>query len=175
MEITKLVIGAAGKKDPAAITLDIDPRHHPDVLHDLNKTPWPFKDDRFETIICHHVLEHLCDLPPVMRELHRICGPRGFIYIETPHYSSWMANSPEHKMRFSYFSLDSYIADKPKNWLNTDFKFALLERRITFHRAYRRYFLQRLWNRFPFAYERFWTYLFPAEHLIFKIRPIKQA
>ena len=35
MEKGKLVLGAAGKKEPDAVTLDIDPRHAPDVVHDL--------------------------------------------------------------------------------------------------------------------------------------------
>ncbi len=173
MKKDKLVLGFAGKKDPSAVTVDIDPKHEPDVACDLNQVPWPFPDNEFKSVICHHVLEHLSSLSSAMRELHRICSPSGVIYIEVPHFSSWMANDPEHRLRFSYFALDSYFADASVNWHITDFKFKLLERKITFHRAHRRYFLARLFNRFPLAYERFWTYIFPAEHLIFKLRPLK--
>ncbi len=169
----RLVLGAAGRSHPDAVTVDIDAGHKPDIVHDLNVFPWPFRDDQFSEIVCHHVLEHLISLPPALRELHRICRSDGRILIEVPHFSSWMANDPEHKMRFSYFSLDAYCRGQQKNWLVVDFGFELLERRLTFHRAYRRYFFHRLWNRCPLAYERFWTYLMPAEHLRFVLKPVK--
>jgi predicted SAM-dependent methyltransferase len=173
MEKTKLILGFAGKKDDTAVTVDIDPRHQPDCVHDLNMVPWPFEDNQFASIFCHHVLEHLLDLSLVMKELHRICRREGTITIEIPHYSSWMANDPEHKLRFSFFSFNAYINDQPHDWHLTDFKFRLLEREITFHKVYRRYGLHRLWNRFPLTYERFWTYIMPAEHLILKLQPLK--
>ncbi len=99
----KLILGSAGKKEDGAVTLDINPEHKPDVVFDLNLTPWPFENNQFDQIICHHAIEHLNDLPPVMSELHRICQPQGNINIEVPHHSSWCANVPEHKLRFNYF------------------------------------------------------------------------
>lgn len=172
MTKTKLVIGHAGRRHPDAVTLDIDPAHHPDVVHDLNRLPWPFQDNQFLEIACHHVLEHLNDLPPVMNELYRICSADGVIDIEVPHYSAWLANSPEHKLRFGYFGFDAYLTNGVTDWLSTQ-KFALLSREVTFHRAFRRLFLHRLFNRFPLAYERFWVYLAPAEHLKVRLRPVK--
>jgi SAM-dependent methyltransferase len=169
----KLVLGAAGKAHPDALTVDIAAHHDPDVVHDLNVFPWPFKDDSFREIVCHHVIEHLASLTPALRELHRICRSDGRIYIEVPHFSSWMAHDPEHRMTFSCFALDPYCRGRQRNWLTVDFSFELLERRLTFHRAFRRYLFHRLWNRCPLAYERFWTYLMPAEHLCFVLRPIK--
>ena len=173
MEKTKLVLGAAGAKHPEAITLDIDPRHSPDVVHDLNKTPWPFRDNRFRSVICHHVLEHLDSIGGPMEELHRICERGGEIYIEVPYHTSWTANTPEHKLRFNYFAFDGYLDNGKIKWITTDKKFKVIERRITFNRAFRRYFLHRLFNRFPLYYERFWTYIFPAENLILRLQPIK--
>lgn len=173
MEKKKLILGAAGGKDPDAITLDIDPRHKPDVVHDLNKIPWPFKDNQFQTIICHHVFEHLNSIDGPMEELHRICMKDGEIYIEVPYHTSWCANVPEHKLRFNYFALDGYLQDGKTKWITTDKKFKIIERRITFHKAFRRYFLHKLFNKFPLYYERFWAYIIPAEHLIFRITPIK--
>ena len=173
MKTDTLVIGSAGKRHPEAVTLDIEPRHKPDVVHDLNITPWPFQDNQFEKIICHHVLEHLEGFNSALAELHRICRPEGEIYIEVPHFSSWMANDPAHKLRFNYFSIDAFLADEDPGYLVTDFKFKLLEREVTFHRAFRRYFLDNIFNKFPRAYQRFWTYIVPAEHIKFRIRPLK--
>ncbi len=169
---TKLVLGHAGKSHTDAITVDIDPEHHPDVVHNLNETPWPFKTNQFREIIAHHVLEHLNDLMPVMDELYRICHPDGTIYVEVPHHSSWCAHSPEHKLYFNYFAFDGYIQGGSTQWLNKK-KFKLLNREITFHRFFRQFFLHKLFNRFPMNYERFQTYKFPAEHLKVTLQPIK--
>ena len=169
----KLVLGSAGTPTPDAITLDIDPQHKPDVVHDMHKCPWPFQDNQFKEIICHHILEHLNDLADVMNELHRICRPDGCIYIEVPHHSSWYANTPDHKLRFNYFAFEGYIYDV-KSW-RTGKKFKLLNRQITFHRAIRCWGLQTLFNRYPMAYERFWTYIFPAEHLKISLQPFGKS
>lgn len=172
MKRTKLIIGSAGKKTEDAITLDIDPNHQPDVVHDLHVSPLPFEDNQFKEIICHHVLEHLNDIGGAMKELHRICSPEGSIYIEVPHHTSWFANTPGHKLRFNYFAFDEYL-DSVDTW-NTGSKFTLIRREVTFHRAIRRYFLHRIFNRFPETYERFWAYILPAEHFKIWLRPRKQ-
>ncbi len=167
----KLILGSAGRKHDDAITLDVEKETNPDVVHDLNKTPLPFPDNQFKEIVCHHVLEHLNELSAVMNELHRICKPDGTIYIELPHYSSWFANAPEHKLRFGYFSFDGYV-DGARSW-RKEKKFKIIKREVTFHRAHRRFLLHKLFNKYPMAYERFWTYIFPAEHLKFWLQPNK--
>lgn len=173
MKKEKLILGSAGKAQPDAITVDIDPAHKPDITHDLNITPLPFDDNSFREITCHHVLEHLNDLSVLMDELHRICMPAGIIYIEVPHHTSWCANVPEHKLRFNYFAFDGYIKNGMTKWM-TGKKFKLIKREITFHKSFRRLFLHKLFNKFAFSYERFWTYMFPAEHLKVWIEPIKK-
>jgi SAM-dependent methyltransferase len=40
-------------------TIDIDPNCSPDILHDLNITPWPVENNLFDEIHAYHVLEHL--------------------------------------------------------------------------------------------------------------------
>jgi SAM-dependent methyltransferase len=173
MPKTILIIGHAGKPHPGAVTLDIDPQHHPDVVHDLNVVPLPFKDNEFQKIIAHHVLEHLGDLGPVMGELHRVCRADGEIDIEVPHHSSWCANTPWHKLRFNSFAFDSFVAGV-YTW-NTGRKFKLIKKEVTFHRAFRRFFLHKIFNAKPMVYERFWTYIFPAEHLKVTLQPLKSS
>jgi len=167
----RLVIGSAGKAHPGSVTLDIDPLHKPDVVHDLMKAPYPFADNSFEEISAHHVLEHLGDISVAVEELHRICCPEGTINIEVPHHTSWMANVPQHKSRFNYFAFDGYIGGNP-TW-QTGVKFRLVKREITFHRSFRRFFLHRLFNKFPENYEKFWAYIFPAEHFKICLQPVK--
>ena len=108
-----------------------------------------------------------------MGELHRICSKDGEIYIEVPYHTSWAANTPEHKLRFNYFAFDGYLENGKTKWMTTDKKFKAIEKKITFHKAFRRYLLHRVFNRYPLSYERFWTYIFPAENLILRLQPIK--
>ena len=173
MKKLKLILGSAGVQTPDAVTLDINPDNHPDVVHDLNHTPWPFEDNQFQEVVCHHVLEHLTQLNSVMDELHRICRTDGKIYIEVPHHSSWMAHTPEHVLQFNPYSLDGYLADGENRWMKRKLTFRLIQREITFHKAFRRYFLHRLFNKYSMLYERFWTYIFPAEHLKWVLTPNK--
>lgn len=102
-----LHIGAGKKKIKDAITLDVNPRTHPDVLWDLNTFPYPFPDDQFETIVCEHVLEHLPSVISVMEELHRVSKPGAKIWVWVPHYSSLNFNTdPTHVHAFSSRTFD---------------------------------------------------------------------
>jgi SAM-dependent methyltransferase len=167
----KLILGSAGKGDSEAITLDINPLHEPDVIHDLNQTPYPFGDNQFASIVAHHIVEHLKNLGPVLEELHRISAPEGCIHIEVPHHASWCANDPFHILRFNYFSFDGFIQGN-KTWA-TGKKFVYLKKEITFHKFHRLFFLHKLFNKFPGFYERFFCYIFPAEHLKVWLQPKK--
>ena len=169
----RLILGSAGCRDENAVTLDINPKHKPDIIHDLNLTPWPVDDNAFGEIICHHVLEHLNDLSPAMEELYRICTGDGAIYIEVPHHTSWCANTPEHKLRFNYFAFDGYIEGGLVRWMTGRKKFTLDKREITFHKFFRAFLLHKLFNALPFTYERFLAYIFPAENLKICLRPVK--
>jgi len=48
-----------------------------DVVHDLEKTPYPFNDNEFDEIRTHHVLEHIQNFFGLMEECHRILKPGG--------------------------------------------------------------------------------------------------
>lgn len=96
---TKLNIGCAGFKKPGYINVDWQSIVEPDVNHDLNVFPYPFKDHQFEEIEAYHILEHLDRPFEVMRELHRILKPGGVLRIKVPHFSRGMTH-PEHSHGF---------------------------------------------------------------------------
>lgn len=62
--------------------LDIVKFENVDIVHDLNKTPWPVKE--FDEISAMHVVEHLNSLVSFMNECHRVLKPGGSLYLETP-------------------------------------------------------------------------------------------
>lgn len=98
-KVKKLNLGCGEFKKEGYINIDIYPHLKPEVLHDLNKLPYPFPENEFELIEVSHVLEHLEDVFNVMRELHRILKPDGKLIIRVPHFSRGLTH-PEHKRGF---------------------------------------------------------------------------
>lgn len=157
-----LDLGCSDNKTARAYGVDIDSANHPDIVFDLNKFPYPVQDHSVDKVVAKHIVEHLNDLYGIFREVHRILKPGGDFMIETPHFSSRVAYSePEHNRFFSYFMFDKLIKAIPCK---------VLKREITFHRTFRHAGIHWLANRWPDTYERFWTYIFPAENLKVHLR-----
>ena len=108
-----LDIGCGQSKTPGAVGIDILAAPGVDIVHDLNRLPWPLEANRFDTVICSHVLEHLMDLVGVLNEVHRISRPGARVKIITPHFSSLNSwEDPTHtrhfaRRSFSFFDTQS--------------------------------------------------------------------
>ncbi|GAG04729.1 unnamed protein product [marine sediment metagenome] len=57
-----------------------------DIKHDLNKSPYPFKDNSIEYIYTSHTLEHLKEPELFFNEVQRILKKGGRCEIIVPHY-----------------------------------------------------------------------------------------
>jgi len=105
----KLNLGCGYNIKKGWINLDVDKRTDVDVVHDLNKFPYPFSDNQFSLILMDDVLEHLNDTISVMNEIFRIIKPGGQVIILFPYYqhpNAWV--DPTHKKcltkeTFNYF------------------------------------------------------------------------
>ena len=162
-----LDFGCSTNKTEKAIGVDIDISNRPDVIFDLNRFPYPLKDSVADRVVAKHILEHLGDLYGIFREVHRVLKKDGEFIIEVPHFSSRVAYSePEHNRFYSYFMFDKLIKAIPCR---------VRKREITFHRSFRRSGVKALANRFPDGYERFWTYMFPAENIRVELEMIKNT
>lgn len=112
---TELVIGCGSKRKPVLSMVagddeyhnptyvDLEPRHNPDVLHDLNVTPWPFEDNTFDEVHAYEVLEHLgkqgdaVSFFATFAEIYRILKPGGVLLATVPAYNSrWAWGDPTH-------------------------------------------------------------------------------
>jgi len=71
--------------------VSVDAFGDPDVKHDLNKAPYPWKDNTIDGIIAFHVFEHLIDWWPAFTECARILKPGGSLEIRVPDESSGTA------------------------------------------------------------------------------------
>jgi len=104
----KINLGSSGFNKEGYVNVDVRESVHPDVVHDLNVFPYPFADNSAALIEMTHVLEHLEKPFKVMKELHRILGPSGRLYIAVPHFSRGFTHA-EHEHGFDvsfpyYFS-----------------------------------------------------------------------
>jgi len=71
----KLNLGGGNKRFEGFINVDL--YGDVEIHHDLNKAPYPFKDNSIDEIISEHCLEHL-DKPDLFwKEVHRILKPKG--------------------------------------------------------------------------------------------------
>ena len=68
--------------------INVDFAGNPEVKHDLNNYPYPFKDNSVDYILASHIIEHL-DVPLMfLRECRRILKKGSLILIKTPHVSA---------------------------------------------------------------------------------------
>ena len=111
--MTDLLIGCGGKQDKLVFpeprgwtdlcTLDINPDHKPDVVHDLEQLPLPFADEVFEEIHAYEVLEHTGRQGDYrfffaqFTEFWRLLKPGGHLCGSVPLPSSiWAWGDPSH-------------------------------------------------------------------------------
>ncbi len=144
-----------------------------DIVHDLNKFSYPFKDNEFDEVYTSHVLEHLEDLTKVMKELKRICKKGAKIIIRVPHFSCGVSyRDPTHKRLFSYFTFN-YFTDKC--FYNLP-KFKIINRKLNFTR-WTFPFLNKVFNPIininPEIYERFFCWILPCSEVLFKLEVMK--
>ncbi|MBL7157321.1 MAG: methyltransferase domain-containing protein [Candidatus Omnitrophica bacterium] len=165
MEKKILDIGCGNNKIKDAIGLDIDEKTRADIIWDLNKYPYPIEDNKFDKVYAKHIIEHVDDSIEFMKEVYRITKPNGICFIETPHFSCYVAYSePQHKRYFSYFMIDEILKKVP---------FKIIKREITFYKTFRLFGIKYLANKYPRDYERFWTYLFPAENVTMLLKKLR--
>ncbi|MBN8892773.1 MAG: hypothetical protein BGP12_03965 [Rhodospirillales bacterium 70-18] len=88
----KLNLGCGRSKREGYVNIDRREAVQPDLVWDLEITPYPFEDDSVEEIVAHHVLQRLGQDPAVflaiIKELHRILMPGGTLDIRAPHHRS---------------------------------------------------------------------------------------
>lgn len=100
--LKKLNVGCGQIIKPGYVNLDIINLVGVDIVHDLNKFPYPFKENSFDEILCDSILEHVDDFIKVLKELHRIAKPGAVLNIAVPFWNSTIAwADPTHKRGFT--------------------------------------------------------------------------
>jgi len=85
----KFNFGCGSKKLVEYVNLDKEPIFEPELLMDLEVTPWNIDSDVADNILMSHILEHLGQTPDsfisIMKELYRISKHNCEIVIKVPH------------------------------------------------------------------------------------------
>lgn len=135
----KLIVnlGCGNTRIPGVIGVDFSKHsENVDIIHDLNKTPYPFKKGSVDEIHMYHVLEHLQNPLPKIEELHRILKPNGLLHIRVPHFSSLGAFTDiTHIRPFGYTSFNCLEKESDQHFY-TKVTFKILQREIKYFGLY---------------------------------------
>ena len=84
----KLNLGCGGDKRKGYVNIDIRKNVNPDMVLDLEKTPYPFEDESVDEILAKDIIEHFSfrNVERIVREWYRILKPNGKLIIQTPDF-----------------------------------------------------------------------------------------
>lgn len=84
-----LNLGCGLNKLDGCVNIDAFAGCEPDLIWDLERTPWPFDDDSVGLIHANHVLEHLGQAREtffaIVKELYRVVRHGGELHVNVPH------------------------------------------------------------------------------------------
>lgn len=130
----RLDLGCGKNKKEGFIGVDISKDVGADVVFDLSKKKWPFKDGEVEEVHCSHFLEHLTGAQRInfMNELYRITKVGAKAVIITPYHASMRAiQDPTHQWppvcehSYLYFNKGWREANGLEHYgINCDFDFS---------------------------------------------------
>lgn len=85
----KLNLGCGYHKLPGYLNVDMSGDSKPDLVMNLEATPWPFPDSSVTHIVMRSVLEHVggdsATFLAIIGELWRVCAPGAELIITVPH------------------------------------------------------------------------------------------
>ena len=117
----KLNLGSGSKILKGYVNVDKFQYYNPDVVHDLEKFPYPFEDNSVDEILLSHVLEHIGQNPDVfnniVKELYRICKNNSIIDIRVPHprHDDFISD-PTHVRPITILGLQLYDKNLNEKW-----------------------------------------------------------
>ncbi len=171
---TILHLGSGRKYDPLAVNVDLVASVKPDLVLDLDQTPWPLPDNHFREVRAYDVIEHLDDVVAVMEEIHRVSTNGAVVRITVPHFSCANAFTDiTHRHYFTAASFNYFTGDNEFAFY-TDRKFRRQRAEIVFEPTWMNKVIWRLARRWPAEYERRWAWMFPAWFLSFELIVVKE-
>ena len=108
------------------IGVDVNDYDGVDVVADLDKAPWPFKDNSVGVFRMQDALEHLSNPIQTMKELWRCLSPKGWVLIDVPSTDGRGAfQDPTHVSFWNSNSFWYYTKKTQAQYIDTPVKFQL--------------------------------------------------
>jgi SAM-dependent methyltransferase len=153
-----LDVGCGINKYPGAIGLDRNANTRADVIADLDRFPYPFRDSSFGEVRAVHVIEHVADVIRTMEEFHRLLAPGGRAFVVTPHYTDFSSFcDPTHRWHLTSFSLRYFGSDNAGYGYYSAARFREISVRVKLLALWRYLGFELLVNAFP-RFRRFWEH-----------------
>jgi SAM-dependent methyltransferase len=151
---------------------DIISDYGANIVFDLNKFPYPIKDNVYDEIYVSHVLEHLDNPINVLNELHRILSDNGILIICVPHYagnSAWADIT--HKRSFGYGTLIQLKNEKYCRLYYLPVFYDVKARMIFWKRGYYfwNFIIEPLANIVPVWFEHSFSNIFPPFEIRYEL------
>ena len=109
----KIDLGCGENKNPGFVGIDYRKSHSVDIVHDLEKFPYPLPNECASLVVCSHVLEHINPhgyiFVRLMNEVWRIMKEGGEFVISVPYAGSpgfWQ--DPSHCNGISEVTIDYF-------------------------------------------------------------------
>jgi SAM-dependent methyltransferase len=167
-----------GREGSLGVSVDNLRSAHPDVIADLNRPPYPFRDSSFDAAYAFSVVEHLDNFFGVFGELHRVLKPGGFVALLTPHFSNDASFiDPSHRLHLSLRSFDYFIEGTDLfatyGFYSTT-RFRIREKLLMLEPPWTYVpLLQRAANRATALYERHFCYLMRGRGIYLELEAVK--
>jgi predicted SAM-dependent methyltransferase len=106
----KINIGAGDTRYEDYIRIDYDEKSNPDYVVDIENDKLPFEDSTVDSVIAHHILEHLGEgYFHCLQEIYRVCKHGAVVDIRVPHprHDTYLAD-PTHRRPITTMGLQLF-------------------------------------------------------------------
>ena len=186
----KIDLGSGGHGREGFYSVDHLDLKGVDIIADLNKPLDLLPDNCVEHVYSRHALEHVQELLPLMREIHRITRPDGTIEIVVPHFSNvYGFSDPTHVRFFGLYTMYYFVSPEHQPTKRkvpafyTDARFNIISIKIDFYRSglIDKLFAKLITKivnrsiRWQDFYERRLCHLFHAREIRYVMQPVKST
>lgn len=171
-------IGCGSRKLPGARGMDRVKDSEADIIHDIEKVPWPLPDSSYDLVFMNHSLEHVDDVLAVLGEVHRIAKKGARVVIQVPHFRASDAYvDPTHRHFFTSHSLDYFL----EGTLLSDYHYVPFRfKKLGFWYGWPhpsknpiRQFVKNLSHKYPDFYDQYLSLILPVECVTWELEVVK--
>ena len=127
----KLNLGCGFDYRPGYVNADNFEECNPDVLMNIEDTPWNFSDNEFDYVLLKHVLEHVgqsyLKFKSIMQELYRTTKNNGLIEIHIPYFKhDTYCSDPTHVRAFTLLTFQMMSKAQNDDWIKKKANYSMI-------------------------------------------------